>query len=268
MAHPSVLAPLRKANLARVRAVFTDVDGTLTTGGLLRASTVRALEELERAGLPVVLVSGRPSGFAETWLRTLPVAGVIAENGGLYLVRRPNGRLHKVYARPPGVRARERRRLVRAVSAALRAVPGSRLSTDSRFTEVDLAVDYNEEVKLGGGGAEALETFLRRRGIHAVRSSVHVNAWVGHFDKAWMVRRFLRREWGATLKAKDISWVYVGDSFNDAPLFADFHLSIGVANVLEVLPALAFPPRYVTRGAEGRGFEEVARALLRQRGPG
>ncbi len=59
--------------------------------------------------------------------------------------------------------------------------------------------------------------------------------------------------------------MYVGDSFNDASLFAAFHLSIGVANVLEALPALASPPRYVTRGAEGRGFEEVARALLRQR---
>ena len=94
---------------------------------------------------------------------------------------------------------------------------------------------------------------------------MHVNAWVGPFDKAWMVRRFLRREWGVRLEAGPHAWVYVGDSFNDAPLFAAFHLSIGVANVLEVLPALATPPRYVTRGAEGLGFEEVARALLRQR---
>jgi HAD superfamily hydrolase (TIGR01484 family) len=265
MAHLSALVPLRSANLARVRAVFTDVDGTLTSGGLLRASTIEALEQLQRARVPVVLVSGRPSGFAETWLRTLPVTGVIAENGGLYLVRRPSGRLRKVYARPARLRPVERRRLWRAVLAALRAVPGARLSTDSLFTEVDLALDYNEEVKLGARGAEALETFLRRRGIQAVRSSVHVNAWVGRFDKAWMVRRFLRREWGAALRARDMSWVYVGDSFNDAPLFSAFHLSIGVANVLEVLPELASPPRYVTRGAEGRGFEEVARALLRQR---
>jgi hypothetical protein len=265
MADPAALAPLRSANLARVRGVFTDVDGTLTTAGLLRASTIGALEHLARAGVPVVLVTGRPSGFAETWLRTLPVAGAIAENGGLYLVRSRSGRLRKVYARPRAVRARDRRRLVRAVRAAVRTVPGARLSTDSLFTEVDLAVDYNEDVKLGPRGADKVESFLRHRGIQAVRSSVHVNAWVGNFDKAWMVRRFLRQEWGARLRTGDRSWVYVGDSLNDAPLFAAFHLSIGVANVLDVLPALGNLPRYVTRGAEGRGFEEVARALLRQR---
>ena len=34
------LRPLREADLSRVQAVFTDVDGTLTTGGRLRASTL------------------------------------------------------------------------------------------------------------------------------------------------------------------------------------------------------------------------------------
>ena len=265
MADRSRLAPLRKANLAQVRGVFTDVDGTLTTSGLLKASTVGALEQLALARVPVVLVSGRPSGFAEAWLRTLPVAGCIAENGGLYLVRGRGGTLRKVYARPQAARASERRRLVRAVAAAVRAVSGARLSSDSLFTEVDLAVDYNEDVKLGPRAAHALETFLRKRDIHAVRSSVHVNAWVGNFDKAWMVRRFLRKEWGARLRLGDRAWVYVGDSFNDAPLFEAFHLSIGVANVLDVLEALDAPPRYVTPSREGRGFEEVARAILRQR---
>ena len=265
MAGTSALAPLGSANLRRVRGVFTDVDGTLTTGGLLRASTLRALERLHQAGLPVVLVSGRPSGYAEAWLRTLPVAGVIAENGGLYLVRTGTGRLRKVYAQPRLVRARSRRRLVRAVAAALRAVPGARLSTDSRFAEVDLAVDYNEEVKLGERGAERLESFLRSRGVHAVRSSVHVNAWVGSFNKARMVRRFLRQEWGASVRTTQQAFLYVGDSFNDAPLFAAFHLSIGVANIRAIVDKLSARPRYVTRAAEGRGFEEVARALLQQR---
>ncbi len=259
------LAPLRTANFSGVRGVFTDVDGTLTTEGLLKASTVRALERLVGAEVPVVLVTGRPSGFAEAWLRTLPVAGCIAENGGLYLVRSRKGALRKVYARPSSVRAPERRRLVKTVAAALAAVPGARLSSDSLFTEVDLAVDYNEDVKLGPHAADALETFLTKRGVHAVRSSVHVNAWVGKFDKAWMVRRFLKKEWGARLRKGDRAWVYVGDSFNDAPLFSAFHLSVGVANVLDVLSALDAPPRYVTARREGPGFEEVARAILRQR---
>jgi len=260
------LRPLREADLSHVEAVFTDVDGTLTTSGRLRASTLGAIERLDRAGIPVVLVTGRPAGFAEAWARTLPVSGVIAENGGLSVRIDGRGALRKTYARPASVRARERRRLCRVVQSALRAVPGARMSTDSLYTEVDLAIDVNEEVRLKPEAAHALEAYLSARGVNAVRSSVHVNAWIGPFDKATMVRRFLRSVFRARLEAGDPRWVYVGDSVNDAPLFAAFSLSVGVANVRTVLELLPHRPRFVTRAPEGAGFEEVARAVLRARG--
>jgi HAD superfamily hydrolase (TIGR01484 family) len=248
-----------------VEAVFTDVDGTLTTAGRLRASTLAALERLDRAGVPVVLVTGRPAGFAEAWARTLPVSGVIAENGGVSVRLDARGALRKAYARPASVRARERRRLSRVIHSALRAVPGARMSTDSRYTEVDLAIDVNEEVRLAPEAAQRLEAFLAARGVNAVRSSVHVNAWIGPFDKASMVRRFLRTVFRERLAPDDRRWVYVGDSVNDAPLFAAFALSVGVANVRSVLSLLPSRPRFVTRSPEGAGFEEVARAVLRAR---
>lgn len=259
------LRPLREADLSRIEAVFTDVDGTLTTGGRLRASTLQVMEHLERAGVPVVLVTGRPAGFAEAWTRTLPVAGVIAENGGLSVRLDGRGVLRKTYARPAAVRARERRRLERVVQSALRAVPGARMSTDSRYTEVDLAIDVDEEVRLPPEAAQRIEAFFAARGVNAVRSSVHVNAWIGPFDKAWMVRRFLRTVWKRRLRPDDLRFVYVGDSLNDAPLFRAFALSVGVANVRAVLDTLEHRPRFVTRAAEGAGFEEVGRAVLRAR---
>jgi len=52
----------------------------------------------------------------------------------------------------------------------------------------------------------------------------------------------------------------------DASLFADFPLSVGVANVRAVLGLLAHRPRFVTRAPEGGGFEELARPVLRTRG--
>ena len=262
------LRPLHEADLSRVEAVFTDVDGTLTTAGRLRASTLGALERLERSGVAVVLVTGRPAGFAEAWARTLPVAGVIAENGAVSVRLDGRGALRKAYARPASARARDRRRLGRVVQSALRAVPGSRMSTDSRYTEVDLAIDVNEEVRLGPEAARKLEAFLVERGVNAVRSSVHVNAWIGRFDKAWMVRRFIRSVFGQRLAPDDRRWLYVGDSVNDAPLFTAFPLSVGVANVRAVLERLPERPRFVTRAPEGAGFEEVARAVLRARGGG
>lgn len=258
--------PLRDADLSSVEAVFTDVDGTLTTHGRLQASTLRALERLAADGLRTVLVSGRPAGWGEAWARTLPVAGVIVENGGLFFSRGADGRLRKVYAQPgAALRAANRRRLQEEVTRVLGLVPGARLSTDSAYTEVDLAIDYNEEARLGSAAAERIEQLLRARGVTAVRSSVHVNCWIGRFDKRTAVSRFVRSAWGLTLQPGERRFVYAGDSFNDAPLFGAFPLSVGVANVRAVLDRIDTPPAFITRAAEGAGFEELARALLLQR---
>jgi HAD superfamily hydrolase (TIGR01484 family) len=257
--------PLREADLSRVEGVFTDVDGTLTTGHLLRSTTVRALERLADAGLRPVLVTGRPAGWAEAWARTLPVEGVIAENGGLFFLRGAHGRLRKVYAESPRVRGPHRERLVREVTAVLEQVPGARLSMDSAYTEVDLAVDYNEEARLGEAGADRLERLLRARGVTAVRSSVHINCWLGRFDKRSAVRRFLQLAWGVKHEPQARRFVYVGDSFNDAPMFGEFALSVGVANVRRVLERIDTPPAFITRAEGGRGFEELSRALLTAR---
>jgi 3-deoxy-D-manno-octulosonate 8-phosphate phosphatase KdsC-like HAD superfamily phosphatase len=55
---------------------------------------------------------------------------------------------------------------------------------------------------------------------------------------------------------------YVGDSPNDAPLFARVPLSVGVANVAPFLSRMEASPRYVTRAAAGAGFVEFAEAVL------
>jgi HAD superfamily hydrolase (TIGR01484 family) len=256
--------PLHEADFSSARAVFTDVDGTLTTEGRLHSSTLRALEWMQAHGVKVVLVSGRPAGWGECWARQWPVAGVIVENGGLSFVWRGK-KLVKVYAEKGAERVRNRAALRGHVEAAIAQVKGSRLSLDSQYTEVDLAIDYAEDVRLGAGAAVRLEAFLSARGVTAVRSSVHVNCWLGTFDKASAVSQFLKTEWKTTLKANDARFVYVGDSFNDAPLFKAFSLSVGVANVLDVLPTLAHRPAFITRGREGKGFGEVADLIAKSR---
>lgn len=257
--------PLSQADLSKVRAVFADVDGTMTTDGRLTGTVVRALEWLVARRVQVVLVSGRPSGWGECWARQLPVAGVIVENGGLAYVR-DGKRLVKRYPQPALVRQRNRKRLTALVGQAIARVKGVKLSSDSIAREVDLAIDYAEDAHAGPKGADALEAFLQKRGVTAVRSSVHVNCWLGHFDKRSAVRDFLKSQWKVALKPADPRYVYVGDSFNDAPMFAAFSLSVGVANVLEVMDRLDAPPKYVTRAREGRGFCELVDAISRARG--
>jgi HAD superfamily hydrolase (TIGR01484 family) len=256
--------PLADADLSRVEAVFTDVDGTLTSDDRLESSTVRAIEQLHEAGLKVVLVSGRPAGWGECWARQLPVDAVVVENGGLWFLREGKG-IRKVYAQPPAVRTKNRARLAAEVDRAMAEEPGARLSSDSAYTEVDLAIDWNEEVHLGVDVAERLQKKLGARGITAVRSSVHVNCWIGNFDKRVAVERIITRHWKLTHEARDPRWLYVGDSFNDAPMFEAFALSVGVANVRDVLDRISHPPAFITRSREGTGFRELARAVLARR---
>jgi hypothetical protein len=263
-ASPTRPRPLREAELSQVRVVLTDVDGTLTTKGLLLGSTIDALAALRDAGIRVGLVSGRPAGWGECWARTLPVEAVVVENGGLTFVWR-EGRLVKRYAEPDGERERNRARLRREIARVMKEFPEARLSSDSAYTEVDIAIDHNEEVKLPPGTAREIEALLQRRGVKAVRSSVHVNCWLGDFDKRSASFRLLSDEWGLRPRPSDARVVYAGDSFNDAPMFEAVRLSVGVANVRAVLGEIACAPAYVTRAEEGHGFEELARAILAQR---
>src|SRR5215470_4476000 len=201
-----------------VRAVFTDMDGTLTSAGRVRASTYRALADLDAAGVPVVVVTGRPAGWAEAIARLWPVRAVVAENGGVLFIPGPDGSWRKLYsvrtANLPAIRQRMRA----AARAVARAIPGARLAADTVYTEVNLAIDWNEDVHLDEEDAKRIERILRRRGFNAVRSSVHVNYWPGRFDKLTACRRVVRAALGGD-PGRLMPYLYVGDALNDEPMF-------------------------------------------------
>ena len=60
-------------------------------------------------------------------------------------------------------------------------------------------------------------------------------------------------------------YVFVGDSPNDAPMFAAFPHAVGVANVCDFEGRLAAVPAYVTEARSGAGFAELADAILAAR---
>jgi HAD superfamily hydrolase (TIGR01484 family) len=243
---------------ANVKAVFTDMDGTLTTAGRVRVSTYRALGALDEAGIPVVIVTGRPAGWAEAIVRLWPVRAAVAENGGVIFL--PGGR--KEYAVPRATLPAVRKRMHAAARAVAARVPGTRLAADWPYTEVNLAMDWNEDVHLPEASAKTIERLLRAQGWNAVRSSVHVNFWPGRFDKLTACKRVVKQALDG--RAGELAkYVYVGDALNDEPMFRGFPRSVGVANVRDVWAELGAKPAHVTRRREGAGFEEVARAILR-----
>jgi HAD superfamily hydrolase (TIGR01484 family) len=243
-----------------VRALFSDVDGTLTTGGRVEASTYRALEQLDQFGVPVVLVTGRPAGWGHAMMSLMPVAAVVAENGGVTFVRR-EGKLEKIYGVPAAMLPEWRRRMHAAAVDLMNEVPGARLSVDSKYREVDLAIDWNEEASLSPEDAEHVTEFLSRQGFAAVRSSVHVNFGPPTFTKLTACKRVVALVLGGD--PSDLSpYVFVGDALNDAPMFGGFSRSVGVANVKNWWDQLADRPRFVTPSAEGAGLRELIQQII------
>jgi hydroxymethylpyrimidine pyrophosphatase-like HAD family hydrolase len=193
-------------------------------------------------------------------MKMLPVLAVVTENGGVTFIRQGR-RQHKLYGVPQASLPEWRRRMNDAAVDVMSKVPGARLSSDSKYREVDLAIDWNEEVSLGREDAEVVVQLLRKAGFTAVRSSVHVNFGPPHFDKLSACMTVVRQVLGGD--ANDLSpYVFVGDALNDAPMFGGFPSSVGVANVKAWWDELPFKPAYLTERAEGAGLRELIAHLM------
>ncbi len=245
----------------RLRAVFTDIDGTLTAGGRITAEAFAALWRLSRAGVRVVAVTGRPAGWCDAIVRQWPVDAVIGENGALAFYLR-EGHVRRLF-HPAVAGAEVRARLASVRDAILAAVPGSRVAADQAYRLYDLAIDFAEEPPdLGLGAAEQIRSIFVQHGAHAKISSIHVNGWFGDYDKLAMVKLYAREVWREDVDAGRQDYTFVGDSPNDEPMFAHFPHACAVANVRAFAAKLAHLPRYVSDREGGAGFSEVAGVLL------
>ena len=247
-----------------VRSVLCDIDDTLTTDGHLTADAYAAMERLQRAGLTVVPITGRPAGWCDHIARMWPVAAVVGENGAFYFCYDHEKRvMRRVYADDAAARARNRERLAAIGEEIVRGVPGCAIAADQAYRETDLAIDYCEDVaRLPREAVGRIVSLMQARGLTAKVSSIHVNGWFGAYDKLAMTRRLMREELRVELETARKHHVFVGDSPNDAPMFAFFPHAVGVANVREFADRLAHEPKYVTRSASGAGFCELADFLL------
>ena len=258
------LATMPDAVRRGIRVVFTDIDDTLSTGGRITALAYSALERLRGAGKVVVPVTGRPAGWCDHIARMWPVDGVVGENGAFYMRYDAQARtLVRRFAMPASERASRRMKLAAIADEIVRAVPGCALASDQPYRETDLAIDYCEDVApLPSTEVDRIVALMRSHGLTAKQSSIHVNGWFGDYDKLAMTRVFLREAFDWELDDEREHCVFVGDSPNDAPMFAFFPNAVGVANVRAFLSGIPSPPAYITQAEAGNGFAELAYFLL------
>jgi HAD superfamily hydrolase (TIGR01484 family) len=264
--HPKLrpLAEFPADERCEVRFVLFDIDDTLTTGGRLTCEAYGALEDLNRAGVAMVAITGRPAGWCDHIARMWPVEGIVGENGAFYYrYDHAARRMIHHYAEDEATRARNRHRLEELGRHILNEIPGAAISTDQFCREADLAIDYREDVApLAASDVDRIVKLFEDAGAHAKISSIHVNGWFGDYDKVTMTRMFLAQEFGIDPEADNRAIVFAGDSPNDAPMFGFFENAVGVANLLEFRGHLDAEPAYVTAAPSGAGFAELARALL------
>jgi HAD superfamily hydrolase (TIGR01484 family) len=253
--------PLAELDPRPVDTVLFDIDETLTTHGKLTADAYAALERLQRAGRRVIPVTGRPAGWCDHIARMWPVDAVIGENGAFYFWF-GDGKLHKRFVDDAATRAAKRARLQAIADAIMRNVPGCALAADQPYRETDLAIDYCEDVPaLPLSAAARIAELMRGAGLTAKVSSIHVNGWFGTYNKLATARLLFAERFGAELDAVNRKVVFAGDSPNDAPMFAFFGNSVGVANVRRFS---GLEPKFVTEADAGAGFAELTEHLLKQ----
>jgi hypothetical protein len=88
---------------------------------------------------------------------------------------------------------------------------------------------------------------------------VHLHVTFDYADKASGAVRLFAEDSGLDATAVRHAYAYLGDSENDAPCFAAFAVSIGVAN-LRGRPTLR--PRFITSQPMGAGVVEAAAVIL------
>ncbi|MCE9657421.1 MAG: HAD-IIB family hydrolase [Burkholderiales bacterium] len=250
--------------LSGLRGVLTDIDDTLTTEGAIPMGVVAALSALRQAGIPVIAITGRPMGWSRSIAAEVPLAAVVAENGAVALIAE-GGELRVEYADSEPVRAANALRLRAAAERIVREVPGACLSRDSVGRVTDIAIDHAEFAHLDEARIAEVVAVMRAEGMTATVSSIHVNGWFGTHSKLTGADWIVRRLFGRDLAAERERWLYVGDSTNDEPMFAAFPLSVGVANLMDFAARLRQWPAFITAHDRGRGFVEVAEALLAAR---
>lgn len=254
------LSQFNQAN--QLQFLFCDIDDTITEHGKLPANSYEALWNLQRHGIHVVPVTGRPAGWCEMIARFWPVSGVIGENGALYY-RYVDGKMKRHYMVKENEIIKNRKKLDKIAKEILKKVKGSAISSDQFCRIFDLAIDFCEDVKpLSQKKIDQIVEIFKKHKAQAKVSSIHVNGWFGKYDKLSMCKTFMKREFKIDISKQNNICAFIGDSPNDEPMFSFFHNSFAVQNIMSFIDQLTYKPAYVTSSAGANGFVELSQKII------
>ena len=243
-----------------IRFLFTDIDDTLTQNGKLDPGAYEALWILKEEGIKVIPVTGRPAGWCDCIIRQWPVDAVIGENGAFAFFLE-NGKKQSLF-HPDFHDDTSGKKLQKIKTEILEQVNGAAVSRDQPYRLSDLAIDFREEGNLSLDDAVRIRDIAESFGARAKISSIHVNIWLGNFDKFGMTKHLCRLRWNLELPDEAGKIVFCGDSPNDEPMFEAFPLSFAVGNLRNYEHLLTKKPAFISKNEYGQGFREIVLEIV------
>jgi HAD superfamily hydrolase (TIGR01484 family) len=217
----------------RYHALVTDYDSTIAEHGLVRAGTIRALEQVRASGRKLVLVTGRQlEDLLRVFTRLDLFDRVIAENGAVLYC--PETREERILAEAEGpefVRALQEAGITPLSEG--KVIVSTQRPNETKILEIirdmglELHVIFNQSAVMvlpsGVNKASGMKA-----GLHDIGLSAH-------------------------------NCVGVGDAENDHAFLAMTECSVAVSNAIEALKKKA---DYVTKAEAGDGVAELIDLLL------
>jgi HAD superfamily hydrolase (TIGR01484 family) len=240
--------------LTDIQLVAADIDGTLTSGGKFTTQLLQAIDLLNAKGIKLLLVTGRSAGWVSAITNYLPVAGAIAENGGVYFQRDCSS--FDFITRIESIEA-HRADLANRFWELQAHYPQIEESSDNQFRITDWTFD------VAGLTARELTEIADRCqqwGYSFTFSTVQCHIKPQRQAKGVAILQVLKLYFP---ELKPTQLITVGDSPNDDTMFDRelFPHSVGVANIQHYTTQLAHQPQYLTTLPEVAGFCELVNLL-------
>ena len=245
--------PLTPERLTDIRLIATDIDGTLTREGKFTTELLEAIDRVNTQGIKLLLVTGRSAGWVSAVNNYLPVAGAIAENGGLYF----NGdgdfdlitRIESI--------EEHRAHLAQRFWELQSLYPQIAESSDNQFRITDWTFDL---AGLNDLELDEIAIQCQQWGYSFTFSTIQCHIKPQHQDKGVAILQVLKQYFP---QINPTQMITVGDSPNDASMFDRelFPHSVGVANIEHYITQLSHQPQYLTKLPEVAGFCELVELL-------
>ena len=260
----SSLASVPRDICRGLKYIFTDVDGTITSGGVLVEEAYSALWALKKHGFTIIPVSGGAAGAAIHMARAWPVDAFATESGAAVFYFK-DGRMNMLNHDTATVKATDDKAL-NMIEDMRRAVSGFKLAKDQYSRIYDIAIDYHEDAPfLDENEVNVLYEIARKHGAKTRRSSIHINAYFGNYNKLAAASLYFERALNKNICDCLDQCAFIGDAPNDKEMFDFFPISFGVSNIAKYLSELSTPPAYIADYPSGKGFAQIAALLCAEK---